>query len=42
MARRIPPLNQLKAFEATTVVESLGGLERAIRDRLACLSISFS
>ena len=33
---------KLKDFEATTVVESLEDLERAIRDRLACLNISFS
>jgi len=33
---------KLKSFEATTVVESLEDLERAIQDRLTCLNISFS
>jgi dihydromethanopterin reductase (acceptor) len=33
---------RLKSFEATTVVESVAELEAAVRDRLACLNISFS
>ena len=33
---------RLKSFEATTVVESLDALERAIGDRLACLNGSSS
>lgn len=33
---------RLKSFEATTVVESLDALERAIEDRLACLNGSSS
>ena len=33
---------KLKDFEATTVVESLADLERAIEARLACLNISLS
>jgi dihydromethanopterin reductase (acceptor) len=35
-------VERLKAFEATTVVESLVDLEAALRARLACLNISFS
>jgi dihydromethanopterin reductase (acceptor) len=35
-------VERLKTFEATTVVESVAGLEAALRARLACLSISFS
>lgn len=35
-------VERLKAFEATTVVESLADLEAALRARLACLNISFS
>jgi flavoprotein len=33
---------RLKSFEATEVVESLGGLDNAIRARLACLNDSSS
>ena len=33
---------RLKDFEATTVVESVAGLEAALGSRLACLNISFS
>jgi flavoprotein len=33
---------RLKSFEATDVVESLADLEAALRNRLACLNISFS
>ncbi len=33
---------RLKAFEDTQVVESMEELEVALRDRLACLNISFS
>jgi flavoprotein len=33
---------QLKDFEATTVVESVADLEAALGSRLACLNISFS
>ena len=42
--RRIDLKNteRLKSFEATTVVESVAELEAAVRDRLACLNISFS
>jgi len=35
-------VERLKAFEATTVVESLADLDAALRDRLACLNISYS
>jgi len=33
---------RLRSFEATEVVESLAELESALRNRLACLNISFS
>jgi flavoprotein len=33
---------RLKAFEHTRVVESLAELEQALRERFACLNISFS
>lgn len=35
-------VERLKAFEATTVVESLAALEAAIESRMACLSASSS
>lgn len=33
---------RLKTFEGTQVVESIEELERALRDRMACLNMSFS
>jgi len=35
-------VERLKGFEAVQVVESMAALEAALRDRLACLNISFS
>lgn len=35
-------VERLRTFEATTVVETIDGLEAALSARLACLSISFS
>ena len=35
-------VERLKSFEAVQVVETMDGLTEALRDRLACLNISFS
>ncbi|MBX6320506.1 MAG: flavoprotein [Rhodospirillaceae bacterium] len=35
-------VERLKTFESVQVVDSMAGLEAALRDRLACLNISFS